>query len=191
MVVIENLLTEAVVYVKVNKQGKESFYVSKGSAECATQDESVVVFNDNSYRSFEIPSTPRGVETQTSHLNYDQRFSKETRSFCTLLPSDMHSHPDSLQRDYGLRTRSQNSAESGDFVSLVNIIGSMADSIKELNAVLKFERKKTENPLNEKISLKSRKHELQILTENLLQSQKVNSKLEISSSYNALNFALR
>ena len=46
MVVIENLLTEAVVYVKVNRQGKESFYVSKGSAKCATQDESVVVFND-------------------------------------------------------------------------------------------------------------------------------------------------
>ena len=33
MVIIENLLTEAVVYVKVKTQGKESFYVSKGSVE--------------------------------------------------------------------------------------------------------------------------------------------------------------
>ena len=94
MVVIENLLTEAVVYVKVNKQGKESFYVSKGSAKCATQDVSVVVFNDNSHESFETHSTPSGVETQTSHLHYDQNCSKESRSFRALFPSDIHSHPD-------------------------------------------------------------------------------------------------
>ena len=57
----------------------------------------------------------------------------------------------------------------------------MADSIKELNAILKTERNKTENLQNENISLKSRNHELQILTENLLHSQKFHSKLDIAS----------
>ena len=185
IVVIENLLTEAVVYFKVNKQGKDSFYVSTGSVECATQDESVVVFNDNSHESFEIPSTPSGEERQTNHLHYDQSCSKESRSFHAPFPSDMHSHPDSLQRHNGARSRTQNSAESGDIVSLVNIIGSMADSIMKLNAMLKSERNKAENLLNGNKSLKSRSHELQILTENLLHFQKFHSKLEIASSCKA------
>ena len=188
---IENLLTEAAVYVNVSKEGKESFYVSKGSAECEKQDESVVVFNDNSFKSFVIPSTPSGVERQASHLHYDQNWSNQSLSFRALLPSDMHSHTDSLQRKCGVRSRTQNSAESGGIVSLVNIIENMADSIKKLNTMLNSERNKTKNLLNENTSLKSRNHELQILTENLLQSQQVHSKLEIASSCKALKFALR
>ena len=97
----------------------------------------------------------------------------------------MHSHPDSLQRNYGVRSRTQNSAESGDILTLVNIIGNMADSIKELDPMFNYEPNKTENLLNENISLKSRNHDLQILAKNLLQSQKVHSKSEITSSCKA------
>ena len=84
-----------------------------------------------------------------------------------------------------LRILTQNSAETGNIVSLVNIIGNMADSIKELNAMLNSERNKTENLLNENTSLKSRNHQLQILTENLLQSQNIHTKSEIASSCKA------
>ena len=61
----------------------------------------------------------------------------------------------------------------------------MPDSIKELNAILTSERNKTENLLNENISLKSRSYELQILTENLLHSQNFHNKLEFTSSCKA------
>ena len=83
----------------------------------------MVLFNDNSHESFEIPSIPSGVEKQASHLHDDQDCSKESRSFRALFPSDMHSHPDSLQINYWVRSRTKDSAESGEIVSLVNIIG--------------------------------------------------------------------
>ena len=61
---IEKLLKDAVVYFKVNKHGKESFYVSKLSAECTTQDESAVESDDEFHELFEIPSTPCGREAR-------------------------------------------------------------------------------------------------------------------------------
>ena len=72
MEIIEKLLAGSIVYIKVNKLGKESFYISKGSAECETQDESILVSNNNFCESIEIPSTPSGEEACDSHL-YDYR----------------------------------------------------------------------------------------------------------------------
>eukprot|EP00112_Aurelia_sp_Birch-Aquarium-sp1_P022888 Seg6605.1 transcript_id=Seg6605.1/GoldUCD/mRNA.D3Y31 product="hypothetical protein" protein_id=Seg6605.1/GoldUCD/D3Y31 len=152
--IIEKLLTDAVVYVKVNKHGKESFYVSKLSAECTTQDDSAVVSDDDFHELFEIPSTPCGMAAHDRPFYDDRDLSDGSRIFGNPIESNLLSQPDASNSNGGVKFQKQNSEKNEDSVSLATIIGNMANSISELNSMLNCERNKTENLFTENFSLK-------------------------------------
>ena len=183
---IEKLLKDAVVYFKVNKHGKESFYVSKLSAECTTQDESAVESDDEFHELFEIPSTPCRGEAHDGPF-YDHRdLSDGPCIFGNHTESNLQSHPDPSNGNGGVKFRTQNSRKNEDSVSLANIIGNMAKTISDLNSMLNCERNKAENLLTENFSLKLKNQELQTLVETLLNSQKSHNKLQVDASSKTL-----
>ena len=184
--IIEKLLPDAVVCFKINKQGKESFYVSKLRSECTTQDESAVESDDEFHDLLETPSTPIGVEVHDGPSYDHQDLSDESRIHGKPMESNLQSHSDSTKSIGGAKFRTQYATKNKDSVSLANIIGKMAKSISELNAVLNCERNKTEDLLTENFSLKFKNQELQTLVENLLNSQKSEKKSEIASSCKTL-----
>ena len=130
---IEELLKDAVVYLKVNKHGKESFYVSKLSAECTTEDESAVESDDEDddfHELFEIPLTPGKGEAHDEPFYDHGDLSDGPCIFGNHTESNLQSHPDSSNGNGGVKSRTQNSGKNEDFASLANIIGNMAKSIR-------------------------------------------------------------
>ena len=174
------------MYFKVNKHGNESFYVSKLSAECTTQDESTVESDDEFHQLFEIPSTPCQGEAHDGPF-YDHRdLSDGPCIFGNHTESNLQSHPDSSNGNGGVKFRAQNSRKNEDSVSLANIIGNMARTISELNTLLNCERNKAENLLTENFSLKLKNQELQTLVETLLNSQRSRNKSQVDASSKTL-----
>ena len=142
--------------------------------------------DDEFHDLLETPSTPIGVEVHDGPSYDHQDLSDESRIHGKPMESNLQSHSDSTKSIGGAKFRTQYATKNKDSVSLANIIGKMAKSISELNAVLNCERNKTEDLLTENFSLKFKNQELQTLVENLLNSQKSEKKSEIASSCKTL-----
>ena len=183
---IDKLLKDAVVSFKVNKYCNESFYVSKLSAECTTQDESTVESDDEFHQLFEIPSTPCQGEAHDGPLYDHGDLSDGPCIFGNHTESNLQSHPDSSNGSGGVKFRAQNSGKNEDSVSLANIIRNMARTISELNTMLNCERNNAENLLTENFSLKLKNQELQTLVETLLNSQRSRNKSQVDVSSKTL-----
>eukprot|EP00112_Aurelia_sp_Birch-Aquarium-sp1_P010634 Seg2264.2 transcript_id=Seg2264.2/GoldUCD/mRNA.D3Y31 product="hypothetical protein" protein_id=Seg2264.2/GoldUCD/D3Y31 len=130
--------------------------------------------------------TPCGMAAHDRPFYDDRDLSDGSRIFGNPIDSNLLTQPDASNSNGGVKFRTQNAGKNEDSMSLVTIIGNMANSISELNSMLNCERNKTEHLLTENFSLKLKNQELQTLVESLLNSQKSHNKSEVAASRKTL-----
>ena len=160
---IDRLLTKAVIYMKLNKTGNLSFFISKSNAECATQND---VINDS--------ESHYDSENETN-INEDTFEMRIIGVPVAALPNT----PIMFERP-GNETQGSPSLEHA--LNLSGIIARMASSNEELNKMLQYERSKVENLLIENFALKSKNQELQSKLENSLKSQEHSQSQDVAET---------